>query len=108
MKKNFIHTAATLILLWLAGLSAGSAYIEESKETIATFPFSDPDPAAIIARHDSWDANSLGNHRVVIDVSRATGAVAVHIPWRRRDLDPQKKKVILIDAKTSRRIDLFA
>ena len=33
--------------------------------------------AAILARHDSWDANSLGNHRVVIDVSRATGAVAV-------------------------------
>ena len=61
--------------------------------------------AAILARHDSWDANSLGNHRVVIDVSKGTGAMAVHIPWRRRDLEPQKKKVILIDAKTGRRID---
>jgi len=105
MKKNCILTAATLILLWLAGLSAGSAQIKESNETVKTYPFSNPDPAAIIVRHDSWDANSLGNHRVVIDVSKGTGAMAVHIPWRRRDLDPQKKKVILIDAKTSRRID---
>jgi len=54
---------------------------------------------------DSWDANSLGNHRVVIDVSTGTPAVAVHIPWRRRDHDPQKKRTILIDAKTGRHID---
>ncbi|MBN2130647.1 MAG: hypothetical protein JW741_14185 [Sedimentisphaerales bacterium] len=53
----------------------------------------------------SWDANSLGNHRVAIDVSTGTSAVAVHIPWRRRDHDPQNKRTILIDAKTGRRID---
>ena len=77
MKKNCILTAATMIVLWSAGLSAGSAYIEESKETIATSSFSDSDPTAIIAQHDSWDANSLGNHRVVIDVSRAAGEVGL-------------------------------
>ncbi len=53
----------------------------------------------------SWDANSLGNHRVVIDVSTGTSVVAVHIPWRRRDHDPRDKGTILIDAKTGRRID---
>jgi hypothetical protein len=52
----------------------------------------------------SWDANSLGNHRVVMDVSTGTTAVAVHIPWRRRDHDPQNKKTILVDAKTGRQI----
>ena len=53
----------------------------------------------------SWDANSLGNHRVVIDVSRGTCAVAAHIPWRRRDHNPEKKKLLLIDAKTGRHIN---
>lgn len=48
----------------------------------------------------TWDANMLGNHRVVIDVSRGKDAVAVHVPWRRRDHAPEKKKVIFVDATT--------
>ncbi|MCP4456371.1 MAG: hypothetical protein GY809_33360, partial [Planctomycetes bacterium] len=51
-----------------------------------------------------WDANGLGNHRVVIDVPSGDRAVAVHIPWRRRDHDPHKKKAILVDAKTGNSI----
>ena len=54
---------------------------------------------------DSWDADSLGNHRVVIDVSMRGRAVTVHIPWRRRDYNPEKKKFLLIDAKTGRHIN---
>jgi len=51
-----------------------------------------------------WDAEQLGNHRVVIQVDQSSDAVFVHIPWRRRDPDPNEKKVILIDAKTKERI----
>lgn len=46
----------------------------------------------------TWDAASLGNHRAVIHVSKRSDAVTVHIPWRRRDVDPQNKNVIVIDA----------
>jgi hypothetical protein len=75
-----------------------------------------------------WDHESgLGNHRVVVRVEapvpstsplskkgagRATGSpsiarpavVQVLIPWRRRDAEPEKKNVIVIDASTGERI----
>ena len=47
-----------------------------------------------------WDAGSYGNHRVVIRIQKKTDAVWVHIPWRRRDYNPEKKNVIIVDAKT--------
>ena len=43
----------------------------------------------------TWDAGLYGNHRVVIRVLGRAGAVWAHIPWRRRDLNPERKKVIL-------------
>jgi hypothetical protein len=52
----------------------------------------------------SWDSDSLGNHRVVIRVNEKADAVWAHIQWRRRDVDPEKKNVILIDAKTGSRV----
>lgn len=51
-----------------------------------------------------WDAGLYGNHRVVIRVSGRAGAVWAHIPWRRRDLNPERKKVVLVDAATGREV----
>jgi len=45
---------------------------------------------------------SLGNHRIVIEVGEKTdGLVQVKIPWRRKDDNPQEKAVIIVDAKTN-------
>ncbi len=76
----------------------------------------------------TWDPESgLGNHRVVIRVeapappavplpkkrsaqAAAAPAIAkpavvqVRIPWRRRDLEPEKKNIIVVDASTGQRI----
>ena len=52
----------------------------------------------------SWDADSLGNHRVIIKVDRKAEAVRVLIPWRRRDLKPETKNIIIIDGATGKRI----
>jgi tetratricopeptide (TPR) repeat protein len=52
-----------------------------------------------------WDAQRLGNHRVVLNVTDQAAAVAVHIPWRRRDHEPEKKGVILVDAATDQAVD---
>jgi hypothetical protein len=41
---------------------------------------------------------SLGNHRAVIRVDEHAAAVAVQIPWRRNDVNPQQKDVIVVDA----------
>ncbi len=48
----------------------------------------------------TWDAERYGNHRVVIRVDEKAAAVRVRIPWRRRDLKPEKKNVIFVDAAT--------
>ena len=44
-----------------------------------------------------WSDN-YGNHRAVIEVKDKAGAVRVHIPWRRRDPDPETKAVWVMPA----------
>ena len=51
-----------------------------------------------------WNAR-WGNHRARVRVGRASDAVRVHVPWRRRDRDPQQKAVWVIDAKTGSRVE---
>ncbi len=53
---------------------------------------------------DGWNADSLGNIRAVVHFN-GTGSIArVVIEWRRRDVDPQKKRIIVQDAQTQQRI----
>ncbi len=52
----------------------------------------------------SWDEDLYGNHRVVIQVKENADAVWVHVPWRRRDKDPEQKAAILIDAQTKKQV----
>jgi len=52
----------------------------------------------IIYGTGNWDADRWGNHRVVVDVPSPADAVWVHIPWRRRDLHPEKKHLAVVDA----------
>jgi hypothetical protein len=52
----------------------------------------------------TWDVDLYGNHRAVIRVPGKAGAIWVHIPWRRRDLNPERKKVIFVDAATGKQM----
>jgi hypothetical protein len=47
-----------------------------------------------------WPETGFGNHRALVRVTSAAPAVRVTIPWRRRDHDPEKKQVMVIDAAT--------
>jgi hypothetical protein len=49
-------------------------------------------------------AEGLGNHRAVVRVEQEADAVVVKIPWRRRDRDPERKQIIVVDAATSQRV----
>ncbi|WP_428329420.1 glycoside hydrolase domain-containing protein [Mucilaginibacter sp.] len=51
-----------------------------------------------------WIADSLGNHRVVVTFNGTGKMAKVTIPWRRRDNDPQNKRIIIEDAKTKQKI----
>jgi hypothetical protein len=52
----------------------------------------------------AWDADSWGNHRVVVRVHDSGETVWAHLPWRRRDENPEAKEVLVVDAKTGNRI----
>ncbi|MEP6749436.1 MAG: glycoside hydrolase domain-containing protein [Bacteroidota bacterium] len=49
---------------------------------------------------DSWNPDSLGNHRAVVIYKRTNKIARVMVAWRRRDTNPETKKVIVQDAKT--------
>ncbi|MBM3500905.1 MAG: hypothetical protein FJX74_19780, partial [Armatimonadetes bacterium] len=50
----------------------------------------------------SWKTEGLGNHRAVVEVAGPAEAVRVHLPWRRRDPQPERKAVIVCDASGER------
>ena len=52
---------------------------------------------------EPWE-EGLGNHRAVVRVEQKADAVVVKIPWRRRDRDPERKQIIVVDAASSQRI----
>ena len=52
----------------------------------------------------NWDQDSLGNHRVVVNLDKDADAAMVNIPWRRKDMNPEEKEVIIISASSGKRI----
>lgn len=58
---------------------------------------------AVEARYTigSWVPDTLGNQRARVKVTATADAVRVHLPWRRRDQDPDKKNIIVMDAGTN-------
>ena len=51
-----------------------------------------------------WNADSLGNHRAVVRFDGPGKIARVLIPWRRRDLHPETKRLILQDTRTGQLI----
>jgi hypothetical protein len=51
-----------------------------------------------------WLPDSLGNHRVVLTFNGTGDFASVIIPWRRRDIDAEQKRIIVEDAKTHQKI----
>ncbi len=51
-----------------------------------------------------WNPDSLGNHRALVTYNGHDDITKVIIPWRRRDYDPQNKRIIIQDAKTKQKI----
>ena len=54
-----------------------------------------------------WNSEKYGNHRVVLRVEKKSPAVYAFVPWRRRDYQPEKKKLILVDGSTGKEIKNF-
>jgi hypothetical protein len=57
---------------------------------------------------DDWPVDGLGNSRVRVSVTPSvngpTNVAWAHIPWRRRDAQPERKDIIVIDPTTGKRV----
>jgi hypothetical protein len=111
MEKNMMRTAVALFALCACWLVIGAAQGQDVKSGLG-----------------KWDPESgLGHHRAVVRVEAPTApkaplpkkpagktaaappvakptVVQVRITWRRSDLEPEKKNVIVVDAATGERI----
>ena len=54
--------------------------------------------------NNSWNADSLGNHRAVLQFNGNGSVAKATIPWRRHD-DPSYKRIIVQDAATGKKIN---
>ena len=113
--------ARTLIAdarLWPERLGAGKPYAvdtderwEDSLSLVIEQQSGSGLPPARSAGRDSlkygtanWEADSLGNHRAVLQVDAAADEVRARIPWRRRDTLPDRVHLIVVSATSQQRI----
>ena len=54
-----------------------------------------------------WIADSLGNHRVVMQVDADSKVVRAVIPWRRQDQNPKEKNIVVTDVQGKRILNIL-
>jgi len=89
------HERSSSFLVWSLSLLLATAGLA------APCRADQPEPPRGIG---TWDALAYGHHRAVVRVEAAADAVFVHIPWRRPDLKPEAKEIIVVDATTGGRV----
>jgi len=58
-----------------------------------------------VTKNNDWDADSLGNHRVVLTLQNANTHIAkAVIAWRRNDYHPELKQLFVVDSATNKRV----
>ena len=63
-----------------------------------------PDGIPFVVADSMWNVDMRGNHRAVIQVSNSNTAVKAVLPWRRPDLRPDTKKIVVVDAQTGKEV----
>ena len=64
-----------------------------------------PDGIPFVVADSAFMPDMKGNHRAVVKVDNsALKSVVVDIPWRRPDLRPETKKVVVYGAKSGKEI----
>ena len=79
----------------VAWLLVAAAVLPSARAEVADVPYGVAD--------SRWE-ETLGNHRARVQVCQKADAVRVHLPWRRRDRQPHKKNIIVVDAATGQRV----
>ena len=54
--------------------------------------------------NNSWNADSLGNFRAIVRIDNAPDVIRSYIQWRRRDENPELKRIIVVDSSTNQKV----
>jgi hypothetical protein len=88
--------AGTLAVTGPASLAAAEAGVAKASDgSVSSVPF---------GVGPCWP-HELGDVRALVSVPQGHGAVRVHIPWRRRDANPEAKEIIVQDSKTGKTVE---
>jgi len=88
MQVMFLMATMAMIV---TAICLGATYAKEEAEP----PSTKPQVAA---------ADSLGNHWAVLKVAEKADAVWVRIPWHRRDPEPERKNILVIEESTGKKV----
>ena len=86
---------------WHASVAGEQAVPKQAAPKPAALAAAAALPASAPYGTGTWDPDTYGNHRAVIRVARKAEAVWAHIPWRRRDPDPDKKQILVVDFRAN-------
>lgn len=64
-----------------------------------------PDGIPFTIADSLWKADGQGNHRAVVKVSQSCNAVLAELPWRRADIEPEKRLVKVVSTQTGKTVD---
>ena len=97
MKRILILLAVSLPgLILMAGCSGAGSYPDGDSRYEAFVP----DGIPFVVADSTWAIDQRGNHRAVVTVAENSGeGVLVELPWRRPDLNPETKKILVTDAE---------
>lgn len=94
MKKDLL----LIILITTLSVSSNQASFLDGKSQYQEFS---PDDIPFVITQDPWNVDGTGNHRAVVLVSDIqTDAVIATLPWRRPDMRPETKRIIVTYART--------
>ena len=99
MKRNLIIILSSIMV-------ACAGHFPDGESRYKDFA---PDGIPFTIADSVWNMDMLGNHRAIVNVTDAQrqgapDAVKVTLTWRRPDLRPETKKIVVIDAQTKQEI----
>lgn len=99
MKKHLVALFSFFLLISCIGTKS------INKDGNSKYESFSPDGIPFTIASDPWVADMFGNHRAVIKLDKLDSkATLADLPWRRADLRPDEKKILVVDAHTGEEV----
>ena len=96
MKKNIVLSLSCALLFATSVFCRGSMVNDiPSNSKSTTIHYSVPEK--------QWE-EEFGNHRAIIKVDKPSDAVSIDFLWRRHDISPEKRQMLIVNAETGEKI----